>query len=812
MADGRTDPETTARTFLHQAVIRQDYSEAARCLDLRDIPSKLRASRGPDLARKLIFVMQRCGFAFPQEFPSEPDGWRFIWHSNHRGRIMLDRVRQPDGKDAWLFSRMTLRNLDALVDGFKDVPPDPRYARVGTVVDASVLTGARGTVPPPRSVPSELGSPRATLRTFLQASDDLEFDDTKAETALACLDLGEIPAGDRSAVGLRLAAKLQAILRPLNVDLLSVSDSWEAELLRFNPESDDSLTLSRQADGTWRFDRECVARIPEMFSRLSVDEKTARDRRTPFHSARQTMRTLLNAVGRGDHSLAAECLDLEAIPAGARSELGPGLAYKLAFVLDRLGRVVVQEIPNEPEGPAYFVYRGSKGRIELVRGIDATRPGDWLFAGDTVRQIDAMFCTALEQPLADRSVAASSRSLLLSPRMPAAVWIRARVPASLRVSILGLGTYQWVGLLIILTTSLALAWASIRMADTAVSQSLAAAKFDLTREFVVRNLSPMRYQVVLWVLYLQLPLLDLPIELVGRALPTVKFLWVGLLAWTIFRLTDLGTGVYSNSEHLKVRNNLSDMIVPTATRVFKVVVFLTALGYQVYLVGGGEWLTKLLAGLGLVGLAASLAAQDSLKNLFGTFLLIGEHPFKLGDLVVVNGLEGTVEGVGFRSTQVRTAEDSVLTIPNSVIAGSSIENRGMRKCRRYRTLVSMAYDTPVDRMIALRDALREIVARRPEVVRADKVDIHIFGLGNDRVELLLNVYFWVSTTREEMESRDWLNCEILLHADRLKVAIASQPKTESVTDPAPIAGISPGHPAIPTPKFAARKGIKHRAD
>ena len=65
------------------------------------------------------------------------------------------------------------------------------------------------------------------------------------------------------------------------------------------------------------------------------------------------------------------------------------------------------------------------------------------------------------------------------------------------------------------------------------------------------------------------------------------------------------------------------------------------------MLGNSESLTKLLAGLGLIGLAASLAAQDTLKNFFGTLLLIAEHPFKIGDLVVLNGLEGTVEGVGF---------------------------------------------------------------------------------------------------------------------------------------------------------------------
>ena len=201
--------------------------------------------------------------------------------------------------------------------------------------------------------------------------------------------------------------------------------------------------------------------------------------------------------------------------------------------------------------------------------------------------------------------------------------------------------------------------------------------------------------------------------------PVIKSVWIGLLAWTAIRLIDLGMAIYTNSEHLQPRRNLSDMIVPTARagpqargpgrRALR----------EVYLIGSGEWVTRLLAGLGLVGLAASLAAQDTLKNFFGTLLLIGEHPFKIGDFIVVNTMEGTVESVGFRSTWIRTPEDSLITIPNSIIANASIDNRGARQYRRYRTFVGLDYDTPLDRLVALRDGLRDYAAAHP-LIRADK--------------------------------------------------------------------------------------------
>ena len=189
----------------------------------------------------------------------------------------------------------------------------------------------------------------------------------------------------------------------------------------------------------------------------------------------------------------------------------------------------------------------------------------------------------------------------------------------------------------------------------------------------------------------------------------MKVAWIGLMGWTAFRLIDLGMILYARSERLHDRRSLSDMIVPTAANGMKLAALVVAVSFQVYLIGSRETLTQLLAGLGLVGLAASLAAQDTLKNFFGTLLLIGEHPFRIGEHVAVQGVEGTIESVGFRSTRLRTFEDSLLTIPNSVMAAAMIDNRAARTCRRFRTVVSLAYGTPIDRIVA--------TARRPEGVR-----------------------------------------------------------------------------------------------
>jgi MscS family membrane protein len=799
MAEGRTDPAATIRSFAGAAMGRRDFAMAARCLDLRDIPPKLRASEGAQMARKLAFVMQRCGFTFSQEVPNDPEGYRYVWHSNHRGRIMLERTRLPEGQDAWLFNRGSLRNLDALVEGLRAKAPDPRYSTIGVVIGEEVLAaGHAARVLPPPGVPPELGSPRKTLRTFLKSMDQLEFYSDQSEVLLACLDLTSLAPEDRDGVGLRLAAKLEAILHRLGVDLMTVADTWEADPLILGRDTEWQVSLARDKDGAWRFDRDTVSRVPDLFDRLTPEEKAAREHRSNFHSAQQTMRTLLHASDAGDLDLAALCLDLDGVPQGARHELGPILAYKLKFVLDRIGRVALEELPSEADGPRYYYHRSTLGRLDLVKRTEEPRRGDWQFSRETVDQIEAMFRAAFDRPIAPGLPHDKGMPTGVSLRLVPSLWLRDRLPGWLRSHGPGLDLYQWIGLAVAALVCGAASWLGLRVIERLAWHALRAGGFELDRAQVATKLRPLAFQLGLWCLYLQLRMLDLPSAVVGATIPALKIAWIGLMGWTAFRLIDLGLMLYAHSERLHDRRSLSDMIVPTAANGMKLAALVVSVSCQVYLIGSRETLTQLLAGLGLVGLAASLAAQDTLKNFFGTLLLIGEHPFRIGEHVSVQGVEGVVESVGFRSTRLRTFEDSLMTIPNSVMAAALIDNRGARTCRRFRTTVSLAGGTPLDKIVGLRDALRAFAANQPRFL-PDKIEVHIGGLGASCVELFVQVYFRVATYTDELVCRDALSRAILEQAERVGVELAGSTKTTQVA-----AAGDEAHSVPPPPKHLGR--------
>jgi small-conductance mechanosensitive channel len=121
----------------------------------------------------------------------------------------------------------------------------------------------------------------------------------------------------------------------------------------------------------------------------------------------------------------------------------------------------------------------------------------------------------------------------------------------------------------------------------------------------------------------------------------------------------------------------------------------------------------LLAGLGIGGIAFALAAKDTVENLFGSVTVLVDRPFQVGDWVVIGDQEGTVEEIGFRSMRLRTFYNSRITIPNSLLVKSAVDNLGARRYRRVKCMIGVQYDTPPDRIEAFCEGIRELIRRHP---------------------------------------------------------------------------------------------------
>ena len=145
-------------------------------------------------------------------------------------------------------------------------------------------------------------------------------------------------------------------------------------------------------------------------------------------------------------------------------------------------------------------------------------------------------------------------------------------------------------------------------------------------------------------------------------------------------------------------DSITKHLVPYSKKILKVLI--TVIVILTFLQNSGVNVTSLLASLGIGGIAIALASKETLSNFFGGFTVIMDKPFSVGDWIICDQVEGTVEDIGFRSTKVKTFYDSLLTIPNSVISDSVVDNLGKRKARRTRVTLDLTYDTSPEKITA----------------------------------------------------------------------------------------------------------------
>lgn len=124
----------------------------------------------------------------------------------------------------------------------------------------------------------------------------------------------------------------------------------------------------------------------------------------------------------------------------------------------------------------------------------------------------------------------------------------------------------------------------------------------------------------------------------------------------------------------------------------------------------GVPLATVLTGAGVTGLAIALAAQESLRNIFGSMMLLLDKPFQVGQRIKVRGHEGIVEGIGLRSTKIRLLNGHVTSIPNDDVAKADIENVGKRMFIKRVMNITLTYDTPVDKIDEAMAIIRDILA------------------------------------------------------------------------------------------------------
>jgi MscS family membrane protein len=212
-------------------------------------------------------------------------------------------------------------------------------------------------------------------------------------------------------------------------------------------------------------------------------------------------------------------------------------------------------------------------------------------------------------------------------------------------------------------------------------------------------------------------------------------------------------------------------------RVFLLVIASMFIVQSVFEKDIGAW----LAGLGIAGLAVSLAAQDSLKNLFGSITIIMDRSFKIGERIICSGCDGVIEDIGLRTTRVRTTGGHVISIPNANIVNSPIENVSRRTAIRRSFTLALKLDTPAEKVkLALKivnDILSDGQFREPiqPTIRGKRCLPQVFFSDYTANSLNLNIIYWYAppNSDEYMAHAEKINLRILEEFNRAGINLAS---------------------------------------
>ncbi len=250
---------------------------------------------------------------------------------------------------------------------------------------------------------------------------------------------------------------------------------------------------------------------------------------------------------------------------------------------------------------------------------------------------------------------------------------------------------------------------------------------------------PIRTLLIILGVYLALLYLPLSPGLDAFFSRVFRSLLIILIAWGFYDLCGRDSML---SKELKDKLNMDSMLIRFFSNAIRFIIIALAI-----VIIAQEWdydVNGFIAGLGLGGLAFALAAKEALANIFGGIVIIMEKPFIIGDWIAIPGVEGVVENITFRSTQIRSFSQALITIPNSTLASEAITNHTRMGKRRISFYLGLTRNTPRSKVEKCVGRIKQMLVEHPgihpetilvsfEVFNESSLDIFIYCFTNTTV-------------------------------------------------------------------------------
>ena len=279
---------------------------------------------------------------------------------------------------------------------------------------------------------------------------------------------------------------------------------------------------------------------------------------------------------------------------------------------------------------------------------------------------------------------------------------------------------------------------------------------DLDDRILERVTPPISLLVVFSGLYFAIRSLPLPEKAHVISSGTVFVVNVVLLTNIAYRATDEMLKWYSNRVAENTGVGLDRQILPLMEKL--VSIFLIGTALIITLKHFNYDILSLVTALGIGSLAIGMAAKDTLANMISGFTLMIDRPFRIGDRIQMTGGQwGDVVDIGLRSTKIKTADNTLLIIPNSELCNSTVINMAFPDVRsKVRLNIGVAYDSNVDMVKGL---LVEIARSVPEVESEPRPEAFFASFGDS--SLNMSLFFWVMDYNKVLPVTDNVNTMII---------------------------------------------------
>lgn len=227
---------------------------------------------------------------------------------------------------------------------------------------------------------------------------------------------------------------------------------------------------------------------------------------------------------------------------------------------------------------------------------------------------------------------------------------------------------------------------------------------------------------------------------------------------------------FKNKSEKDIEDSLMNFILKLARGVIYIAagfLVITELGFN---------LNGLVAGLGISGVIITLAAQDTAKNLFGGLVIFLDKPFTIGEWIQVKEYEGNIEDITFRSTRLRTFENSIVNIPNSVIAESSIINWSRMEKRRCKINLVLEIDTPLNKVEKVKSDIYKMLQDKENVID-ETIIVRFDEITDNGIDLLIYAYTDCTDYPSFLAAKENINYKIMQILKNENVELAYNTQT-----------------------------------